>query len=58
MQRLYYRFLDRPVNNDDPMYMIWYNNECVQTGKRKNEPVFHTTSEMQSAGFHTNTFYH
>jgi hypothetical protein len=35
MQRPYYRCSDKSVNNNDPMYMIWHNNEYVQIDKRK-----------------------
>ena len=35
MQRPYYRCSDKSVNNDDPMYMIWHDNEWIQHDKRK-----------------------
>ena len=35
MQRPYYRCSDKSVINNDPMYMIWHDNEYVQIDKRK-----------------------
>jgi len=35
MQRPYHRCSDKSVNNNDPMNMVWHNNECIQTDKRK-----------------------
>ena len=35
MQPPYCRCSDRSVNNDDPMYMIWHDHECIQIDKRE-----------------------